>query len=199
MFLDFGTGEEQGQQIMPLLAETLVDEWLNRQGFFTVRGIKDGVEEIDLLGVRPTSNSLEGWHVEVQASFRPVNYITPLTKEMARSLGKARTVKVARTEEMLHECVKDWVAHKFTRGDKVAARERAWPGIRWQHYFVHGVVRHEVELKAIQQHHITIIPLYQVLAELCANVGTGARGAAGTDFADMMDYYEKFKARNAGL
>jgi hypothetical protein len=64
---------------MPLLAETLVDEWLNRRGFFTVRGIKDGVEEIDLLGVRPTSNGLEGWHVEVQASFRPVNYITPLS------------------------------------------------------------------------------------------------------------------------
>ncbi|HXC34748.1 MAG TPA: hypothetical protein VNV43_02675 [Candidatus Acidoferrales bacterium] len=182
---------------MPLLAETLVDEWLNRQGFFTVRGIKDGVEEIDLLGVRPARTGLEGWHVEVQASFRPVNYITPLTKEMARSLNKARSVKVARTEAMVKECVNDWVDHKFIRKDKAAARERAWPGIQWQHYFVHGVARHEEELAVIQQCGITIVPLYQVLAELCANVGTGARGAAGTDFADMMDYYEKYKAGNA--
>jgi hypothetical protein len=179
---------------MPLLAETLVDEWLNRKGFFTVRGIKDGVEEIDLLGVRPTSNGLEGWHVEVQASFRPVNYVTPLTKEIARSLGKARSVKVTRSDEMLAECVKDWVTHKFMRKDKVAARERAWPGIQWQHYFVHGVVRYEAELAAILKHGITIIPLHQVLAELCANIGSGARGAAGTDFADMMDYYKKHKA-----
>ena len=37
---------------MAALAESLVDEWLNRQGFFTVRGLKHGVDEIDLLGVR---------------------------------------------------------------------------------------------------------------------------------------------------
>jgi hypothetical protein len=35
-----------------LLAESLVEEWLNRMGFFTVRGIRRGVGEIDLLGVR---------------------------------------------------------------------------------------------------------------------------------------------------
>ncbi len=35
---------------MALLAEPLVDEWLNRKGFFTLRGIKHRVREIDLLG-----------------------------------------------------------------------------------------------------------------------------------------------------
>jgi len=37
---------------MALLAESLVDEWLNRQGFFTIRGVKHGVGEIDLLAIR---------------------------------------------------------------------------------------------------------------------------------------------------
>ena len=37
---------------MPLLAEEVVQEWLNRQGFFTIRGIKAGNSEIDLLAVR---------------------------------------------------------------------------------------------------------------------------------------------------
>ncbi|SDJ83953.1 hypothetical protein SAMN05428973_106364 [Duganella sp. OV510] len=32
---------------MALLAESLVDEWLNRKGFFIVRGLKHGVGEID--------------------------------------------------------------------------------------------------------------------------------------------------------
>jgi len=42
-----------GSQRMAALAESLVDAWLNRQGFFTVRGLKHGIDEIDLLGVRP--------------------------------------------------------------------------------------------------------------------------------------------------
>ncbi len=38
---------------MALLAESLVEEWLNRQGFFTIRGIKQRISEIDLLAVPP--------------------------------------------------------------------------------------------------------------------------------------------------
>jgi hypothetical protein len=37
---------------MAILAESLVEEWLNREGFFTVRGVKHGVGEIDLLAIR---------------------------------------------------------------------------------------------------------------------------------------------------
>lgn len=37
---------------MELLAETLVEEWLNGNGYFTI-GIKEGVAEIDLLGTCP--------------------------------------------------------------------------------------------------------------------------------------------------
>jgi len=44
-----------GSQRMAAFAESLVDEWLNRQGFFTVRGLKYGVDEMDLLGVRPNN------------------------------------------------------------------------------------------------------------------------------------------------
>ena len=75
---------------MALLAEQLVDEWLNRQGFFTVRGIKEGVDEIDLLGVRPAndgSGNLDAWHVEVQVSFKPNAYISKLSKAHMEELG----------------------------------------------------------------------------------------------------------------
>lgn len=60
---------------MAILAESLVDEWLNRDGYFTVRGVRDGVEEIDILGVRPGKKALEGRHVEVQVSL-PIMRIT---------------------------------------------------------------------------------------------------------------------------
>ena len=51
---------------MALLAEQIVEEWLTRQGYFTMRGLKIGIDEIDLLA---TKHLGEGqWkhlHVEV--------------------------------------------------------------------------------------------------------------------------------------
>ena len=43
---------------MSLLAEAVVEEWLNRQGYFTIRGIKLGNDEIDILAIRPLSGGI---------------------------------------------------------------------------------------------------------------------------------------------
>jgi hypothetical protein len=180
---------------MPLLAETLVDEWLNRKGFFTIRGIKDGVDEMDLLGVRPTPAGLEGWHVEVQVSFRPVSYIAKLTKELQIKLNKKPNSAWARPPEILDECIRAWISHKFTNPNKIAARARAWPDIQWRHYFVHGVVKYEAELTAIKASGITLVSLDQVLTDICTRVDAGSPGAAGTDLADIIDYYESRKPK----
>ncbi len=67
---------------MALLAEEIVEEWLNRQGYFTIRGIKTGVQEIDLLAVKWENNfQVKRRHIEVQASMRPVSYISSVPKE----------------------------------------------------------------------------------------------------------------------
>src|SRR5205814_589370 len=124
-----------GSQRMAALAESLVDEWLNRQGFFTVRGIKHGVDEIDLLGVRPNAKALEAWHVEVQSSFRPIGYISPLKDEFVPSFAKSKTSAKARPPEVLAPCVTAWVDAKFFNAEKRRARETAWPGLNWQSVF----------------------------------------------------------------
>lgn len=176
---------------MAALAEILVEEWLNRQGFFTVHGIKDGVDEIDLLGVRPTGKTLEGWHVEVQASFRPIGYISKLTEKLSRSLGKKKTTALKRTQEQLRQCVDEWVRIKFTNKNKVSAREKAWHGLKWK--FVHAVVREPEELAIIATHDVTIIPLYHVLGDLCTKSEGRLSGAAGTDLAEIVEYYKSYK------
>jgi hypothetical protein len=43
---------------MALLAESLVEEWLNRKGFFTIRGIKHGVAEMDLFAIRHEAGAI---------------------------------------------------------------------------------------------------------------------------------------------
>ena len=40
---------------MSQLAEEIVEERLNRQGYFTIRRLRLGVDEIDLLAIRPAS------------------------------------------------------------------------------------------------------------------------------------------------
>jgi hypothetical protein len=90
---------------MALLSESLVEEWLSRGGFFTIRGIKHGLGELDLLGIRHEAGALVvGWYVEVQSSFRPIGYIARLTKDMARDANRIRTSSATRTPEQIEEC-----------------------------------------------------------------------------------------------
>ena len=90
---------------MALLAEEIVEEWLNRQGYFTIRGVKIGVHEIDLLAIRPSHDGeMECRHIEAQASIRPVSHISVLPKAL-RDKGRP-TNSVRRSEEELEEGTK---------------------------------------------------------------------------------------------
>ena len=75
---------------MALLAEEIVEEWLNRQGFFTIRGIKLGVQEIDLLAIRICEDDIECRHIEVTASVRPMSYLTDVPKEIRKKTGRPK-------------------------------------------------------------------------------------------------------------
>jgi hypothetical protein len=173
---------------MAFLAETLVDEWLNRQGFFTVRGMKDGVAEIDLLGVRPAANGLEAWHVEVQTSFRPIGYIAPLSTEQVTGFAKSRTSAKLRPAEVMEQAVGGWVAKKFTSRRKHQTRDRAWPGLSWRFVFVHALVKDERELSFIAARGVEVVPFHRVLNELRHGL-SDIRGNAGTDVSEIVEYF----------
>lgn len=176
---------------MALLAESLVDEWLNRQGFFTVRGIKHGIGEIDLLGVRPAEGRLEAWHVEVQASFRPIGYIAPLTDDALGSFAKSKTSMKARTLDLIEPAVAAWVDKKFMSPSKIAARNMAWAGLEWKYVLVHAVVREPKELALMQSLGVELIPLHKVLTDLGRAVDKGIKGGAGTDLSEIIEYFYK--------
>lgn len=173
---------------MSLLSETLVDEWLNRQGFLTMRGIKNaGVDEIDLLGVRPIRNGLEAWHVEAQISFNPVGYITQLSKSEQKRTQRKPGSAVHRDDTVLKESVYEWLHKKFDSPKKVKLREKVWPGLSWKRVFIHGVVRHPEELDVIGSRGIELVPFRKVLEFL--NEGEGITGASGTDISDIIRYF----------
>jgi hypothetical protein len=98
-----------------------MEEWLNRQGYFTIRGIKVGVHEMDLLAIRITATGLECRHLEVQASMRPVSYITRVPLAVQKATGRSATSSKTRVDDELREGVREWIAKKF---DHEAKRSR---------------------------------------------------------------------------
>jgi len=151
---------------MALLDEQLVEEWLNRQNFFTIRGLKTGVDEIDLLAVKHGATANECWHVEVQVSFRPVGYVGGDTNARKR------------TDEELRAGVEQWVDKKFTSPRKIAKRDTVLPDAQWHYVFVHGVLRDEQELAHMQQLGVQLISYKQVLTELRDDDATQSSSAA---------------------
>lgn len=175
---------------MALLAETLVEEWLNRQRFFTIRGLRQGVDEIDLLAVRFTADgALEAWHVESQVSFRPIGYLAPLTAELMVQRGTKGRFVGARTDEQMKRCAAAWVEKKFLGKRKASVRAALWPGASWRFVLAHGAVKYPAELELIAACGVTLLPLASVLQDLCT---PGAyTGSAGGDLAELLAFHAK--------
>jgi len=175
-----------------LLGESLVEEWLNRDGFFTIRGVKHGVDEMDLLAIRPQADgTVVGWHVEVQISFRPIGFIAKLPKTTSGSRLSARK----RTVEEIEACARTWVELKFRAEPKARMREQLWPGVDWTYHFVHAVVREQRELDIFKSEGIILHPFHEILSSL-ANRGVHSfSGSAGGDLAEIVSYFRSFDKR----
>ena len=135
---------------MSLLAESLVEEWLNRAGYFTIRGARFGVSEMDLLAVRQSADGLKATHIECQVSTNPIASISPFSDADVKTYGKLKTSAWMRPPAVLEACVAGWIEKKFTSASEVAARNKAWRGLDWSYELVHGVVRHPSELDFIR-------------------------------------------------
>jgi hypothetical protein len=122
-----------------ILAEELVEEWLNRQGYFTIRGLKIGVHEIDLLAIRPGNNLLECRQIEVTASVNPISYISRVPQEIQKSTGRAASSAKERDENELLIGVNEWIEKKFNYSEKRRIRDRLAPGPWTKELVVHKV------------------------------------------------------------
>src|SRR5258708_32136746 len=123
---------------MALLAEEIVEEWLNRDGWFTIRGIKIGAGEIDILAIKPTRNGIQCRHMEVHAAFNPIGYITPVPK-VRRQPGQGAGYTERRSDEELQSFVSVWVRNKYDHPKKVNQRKALFNGPRTRHLVVHKI------------------------------------------------------------
>jgi len=169
---------------MALLAEELVEEWLNRQGYFTIRGTKVGVHEIDLLAIRLAKDEIECRHLEVQASVNPVSYITRVPQEVQRETGRAASSAKVRSDEELRKGITEWIEKKFDLPKKEKLRSQLAP-CNWSRELVVNVVRHQRELELLAEAGITIIKLSTIVNELKTK-NLLLDGASGTHLVDLV-------------
>ena len=169
---------------MALLAEEVVEEWLNQSGFFTIRGIKLGVQEMDILAIKNDGDQIDLRHYEVQASVNPVSYITAVPKAIQKSEGRKPNSAKARTRKELEIGVDEWIKKKFLMQGKAAMRQRLWYG-RWSFHFVINKVKHPEELEVFSETEVQIIRLKDILSELKER-GANSYTAASKDLIDLM-------------
>jgi hypothetical protein len=170
---------------MSLLGEEVVEEWLNRNGYFTIRGIKIGVDEIDILAIRPCPDGkYECRHIEVQVSINPISYITKVPAAIRKQTGIGPHNAKRRDVAQLTQGVHEWIEAKFNLPRKVQLRNSLCPG-SWSRELVVGSIKHEEELDLLRQAGITIHRLKDVLSEMIEK-RTAVKAAAGADLFDLM-------------
>jgi hypothetical protein len=137
---------------MARVAETIRELWLNRHGYFTIRGLKtfekDGHGEIDLVGYHPHQN--KAVHIEVSASPDPSGFLG----------GKVAA--------RLPEGVATFVADKYHRANIARVREATCPSTaNWTLMLAHGRLNREDEVRvALADNNVKSISLFAMLTEL---------------------------------
>src|SRR5260370_37161899 len=110
-------------------------------------------------------SALEAWHVEVQASFRPISYIAPLPDKAREGFAKSRTSMKVRSPELVETAAAAWVEKKFRSKSKRAARETAWPGMEWKYILVHAAGRYPAKAETNVRKRGKVLPLIPVHLE----------------------------------
>ena len=170
---------------MALLAEEIVEEWLNRQGFFTIRGIKVGVYEMDILAIKPLSDGgHDRRHIEVQASINQISYISKVPKKIQEAKGIGPDNAKHRPPKMLEKGVKEYVEKKFLLAEKDQLRQALCSG-DWTFEMVVNDVKHPEELDVFKEHGIQIYRLTDLVAEM-SKQKTPVRKASGEDLLQLV-------------
>ena len=170
---------------MALLAEEVVEEWLNRQGYFTIRGIRLGVHEIDLLAIKPETNGkYDCRHIEVSVSTNPIAYISKVPKAIQKRDSIGPDCAKKRSEDEIRVGIQEWIEKKFNHPRKVKLRSELCSGT-WSQELVVNVVKHEEELGLFEDAGVKIIHFPNIIKEMQCSKSV-IKAAAGNDLLNLM-------------
>jgi hypothetical protein len=170
---------------MSLLGEEIVEEWLNRKGYFTIRGVKLGLYEMDVLAIKPLPNGEhECRHVEITLSVNPISYISKVPKAIQKERGIGANNAKRRDVAELKQGVAEWIEKKFDHPGMEVLRQSLCPG-KWKKELVLNKVRHEEEIALFQEAGIEVFFLKNLVSEMVEGDNI-VQTAAGADLVDLV-------------
>ena len=174
---------------MALIAEELVEEWLIQKKYFTIRNLKSGNNEIDLLGVKLNGKSnKELVHVEVMVPHSPMSWYCRVKHKSAAS----------RSPEVIKSEVDAWVERKYKSEKKQLMRDNLIPHANtddWEMMFVHGILtdQNHKEMEYMKELGINIISIKKIMLELQENDGNIFTGGDGREISNLISIYENLE------
>jgi hypothetical protein len=161
---------------MAVVHEEIVERWLNQRGFFTMRGIKCGIDGIDLLAIKLGNAKITAWHVEVQVSFRPVGYIGGDTSTKKPDLAQ------------LSDGVAQWVNKKFLSEKKINKRNSILTDMNWEYVLVCAELKDEHELALVESLGVKVLHFRKILADLSSPRSQHGLSLS-SDIIDLLRYH----------
>ena len=141
---------------------------------------------MDLLAIKTKGTEVEECrHIEVQASMRPISYISRVPKEIQRTEGRSAN-SAKRSSDELVQGVKEWVDAKFKTQKKTALMQTLF-NKPWSSELVIHNVKSEEEVRLIEQAGIKVHRLKDLVTELQHRkfIISYAAGANLTDLINM--------------
>ena len=165
---------------MSLMGEEVVVEWLNRAGYFTIRGIRIGNNEIDVLAIKPANGGCECRHIEVSVGINPIGYLT--------GHGAKK-----RSDAELRKAVDEWIKKKFN--DRAMTLKQSLCRGNWTKELVLGKIKHEHEIEMLKRKGFIIHRLKDIIGTMNAP-DRPVKSAAGAALFDLMMLFREEERRD---
>jgi hypothetical protein len=127
---------------------------------------------------------MECRQIEVQASVRPISYITRVPKADREKTGRGANSAKIRTDGELRQGIREWIAKKYDHPKKKRLRQKVAPG-PWTRELIVHVVKHEREIELMRAEGIKVRRLGDIVAELKRG-DLLLDGAAGAHLVDLV-------------
>src|SRR3989344_4127041 len=142
------------------IIENIVANWFNSKGYFLIKNLKVGVNEIDILAVKLNNNQKvdDAVHIEVQCSSNPIGYIGGSPSAKRRNISEVELGVVA------------YIEKKFS-DKKIKSVIEKLIGNKYRQMFICGKLKDESTIKYFQKNGIEVVRVWQIFKEIKANKG----------------------------
>ena len=144
------------------IIENIVADCFYSRGYFLIKNLKAGLNEIDILAIKLNNEQKvdDAVHIEVHCSSKPIGYIGGSSSAKKRSASK------------IESGVEDYIDKKFNN-EKVKNVIKKLIGNKYKYkkMFICGKLKEEDTTKYFDKNGIEVMRVWQIFKEIKANEG----------------------------